>query len=130
MAAPSLTTILFLRKEMSGPMRKRLILLEYLKGILQLAETETPDTIIIGTSYFIHEKTAQKIGLQTIKTDQLQKLILLFNYFNVMACLYLANKKWVRPKLKNIRTYRAPIQAILSQKAYIQRLIVRLEESS
>ncbi|MAX81488.1 MAG: hypothetical protein CL843_15110 [Crocinitomicaceae bacterium] len=108
----------------------RLILCEYLKGLLHCIEQHSPEVILEGTSYIINERTAVKIGFKKVQTNSLQHFILTFNYFNLMTSLYLAKGKLEFPKLSNTHTFRAPIKNLKENKATIVGLIARLESDS
>lgn len=114
---------------MNGKERTKIILLEYLKGLINLISDEDDSTKIKGTSYIINEKTANKIGLQKAATDNFQTFILLFNYFSLMASMYLAKGVFSFPNLNNINTYEAEVRDIKKKEEYINQLINKIENS-
>lgn len=116
-----------LKNDMSGKERSAFVLAEYLKGLLHLAGHEDEHTLVQGTSYFLNERTASKVGLKKAKTDRLQKLILLFNYFNIMATLSLAKRSLHMPRMSKIRTYEGKIADIRAHEALIEAMIQRLQ---
>ncbi len=75
-----------------------------------------------GTSYIINKRTAEKIGFKVIETNMLQKIILNYNYFNVMVSNSIAKNKLVFPKLSNTKTFEADIGQLLAKRDYIKTL--------
>lgn len=115
-----------LDKNWSGQERMKCIMSEYLKGLLNLTTHYNPDIIIRGTSYIINERTARKVGMKKIKTDGFQKIILLFNVFNLMVSIYLSKNKIEFPNLSQINTYQCKIEDILKNKDFIHELISKI----
>ncbi len=116
-----------LNKNMSGKDRTKFIILEYVKGVMNLTENIDEELIIEGTSYIINERTAEKIGLKKIKTNGFQKLILTYNYFNLMLSIYLAKKRIEFPNLTKVNTYQAKIKNIKKNEPFIKQLILKLQ---
>ena len=75
-----------------------------------------------GTSYIINKRTAEKIGFKVIETNMLQKIILIYNYFNVMVSNSIAKNKLAFPKLSNTKTFEADIGQLLAKRDYIETL--------
>lgn len=115
---------------LNGKERTKLIISSYLKGIIKLINQENDSVKIKGTSYIINEKTANKIGLRKTKTDNIQKLILLFNYVNLLTSIYLAKRIVKFPNLNNIHTYEAEVKDIKKKEVYINQLISKLENTT
>lgn len=103
------------------------ILIEYLKGLLKLSEQVGKHVQLEGTSYILNDRTAEKIGFTKAKTNQLQHLILAFNFFNLMATLSFAKGKLQVPNITRTYTYTAIAGDIQEKAPYIRKLISRLE---
>ncbi|UCS91775.1 hypothetical protein KZP23_13615 [Echinicola marina] len=112
--------------KLHGKERQRLIIQQYLEGLLHLIEEiesqQSDDMIIRGTSYIINERTARKMGFKTVKTDFLQKLILLYNFFNVLISASIAKGRFTLPKLRDTRTFEASLHELVKRKVYISNL--------
>ncbi|MGY0392650.1 hypothetical protein ACW5R3_08865 [Bizionia sp. KMM 8389] len=117
---------------LTGKQRTNYIIQEYLSGLLLLIETHKNNTQlnVKGTSYIINERTAKKIGFKVIKTDGLQKLILVYNYFNVLLSNSIAKNKLMFPKLNNTKTFEATISELLEKKTFIETLHKSLKHTS
>ena len=80
-----------LNKKMNGKQRTTYIIQQYLQGLLNLIEEHKKDgetssnMRVRGTSYMINANTAKRIGFDIVETDSIQKLILVYNYFNVLS---------------------------------------------
>ena len=98
--------------------RRNFILLEYLNGILKLIESnhKKPNLEIIGTTYILNQRTANKIGFEVQKTNATQLIILILNYPNLVFTKSYANKKISFPNLRNIKTYKANIRELHENK--------------
>ena len=118
-----------LQKDMTRQERKKVVLLEYLKGLKKLLQNTSEEVKIQGTSYIINERTANKLGLRKVATNSLQHLILFFNYLNLTASISLLNKALVFPKLNNIKTFEGEIGEIKDRESFINGLIEKLEET-
>ena len=77
---------------------------------------------IRGTSYIINKKTAEKIGFEIVETDILQKIILIYNYCNILISNSIAKKKLSFPKLNKTKTFEANVSQLLKRKEYIESL--------
>jgi len=77
---------------------------------------------ISGTSYIINRRTAEKIGFKIIETDFLQKIILTYNYFNILISNSIAKNKLSFPKINKTNTFEANIGQLLERKEYIEKL--------
>ena len=118
-----------LPEKWNGRQRKTLILYEYLKGLLYLIEHEHDETVVEGTSYFISEQTAAKLGLRKAKTDWVQKLILMYNYLNLTLTLSYAKKSLQWPDMRTIHTFRAKVADIRAHEQRLRALINRMEKA-
>ena len=111
-------------KKMNGKQRTDFIIHQYFIGLLSLIEKHKNDTRIKirGTSYIINERTAEKIGFEIVKTDISQKIILIYNYFNILISNSIAKNKLAFPKLNKTKTFETDISQLLERKEYIERL--------
>jgi hypothetical protein len=114
---------------MTGKQRTNYIIRQYLIGLLSLIETHenNPSMKIQGTSYVINKRTAQKIGFQVIETNVLQKVILSYNYFNILISNSLAKNKLAFPKISNTKSFEAEISQLNKRKDYIKKLVEALK---
>ena len=124
--------IFVLENQMNGSERTKLILQQYLEGLLNFinyCETENVELLKIrGTSYIINENTATRIGFKIEKTDAVQKLILAFNYFNLLVSASVAKNKLTFPNLNETKTFEATLNALSARKAYISNLNDKLKQ--
>jgi hypothetical protein len=120
-------------KKMNGKQRTNFIIQQYLEGILNLIEekeiNKSENIKISGTSYIINDRTAQRIGFNVIKTDNIQKLILVYNYFNVLITLSIAKAKLSFPKLKEIKTFETTLNELVKKKDFIRNLNEKLKST-
>ncbi|MFT6065909.1 MAG: hypothetical protein ACJAYY_000950 [Paraglaciecola sp.] len=118
-------------KTLSGQQRTNFILQQYLEGILNLIavceKENNTDVKIKGTTYILNERTGHKIGLNSIKTDFIQKLILRFNYVNILISNSIAKRKISFPKLNAIKTFESTIEELIKRRAFIEELNERLK---
>jgi len=111
-------------KKMNGKQRTNFIIQQYLDGLLHLIEKYENDKKIKirGTSYIINKRTAEKIGFEIVETDILQKIILIYNYFNILISNSIAKNKLSFPKLNKTKTFDADVSQLLERKEYIEKL--------
>ncbi|QSS98257.1 hypothetical protein [Psychroflexus sp. ALD_RP9] len=116
-------------RNMSGKQRTNFIIYQYLIGLLSLIEKHQnhPSMKIRGTSYIINKRTAQKIGFQVIETNVFQKMILSYNYFNILISNSLAKNRLAFPNINNTKSFEAEISQLLKRKDYINKLIESLK---
>lgn len=119
-----------LERGWSGQLRTAFILAEYLRGLLSLMEYFPDDMKLRGTSYIIQERTARKVGMLKAPTDGIQVFLLTFNYFNLMASLYLAKGKLTFPNLNRVHTFEGTIGALRENEGFIRGMLKRLEEGA
>lgn len=117
-------------KEMTKQERKKVVLLEYLKGLKHLVHDSEEDVKIQGTSYIINERTANKLGLKKISTNGIQNLILIFNYINILISISLVNKSIVFPNLNKVQTFEGKVSDIKQRNSFINNLIEKLERTT
>jgi len=111
-------------RKMNGKQRTDFIIQQYLEGLLSFIEKHKNDNQIKinGTSYIINERTAEKIGFKIIETDILQKVIITYNYFNILISNSIAKNKLSFPNLYKTKTFEAEINQLVERKEYIERL--------
>ena len=111
-------------KKMNGRQRTNFIIQQYLEGLLHLIEKYENDKNIKirGTSYIINKRTAEKMGFEIIETDYLQKIILIYNYFNILISNSIAKNKLSFPKINKTKTFEADVRQLLERKEYIEKL--------
>ncbi len=111
-------------KKMNGKQRKNFIIQEYLQGLLNLIEKyeDESEMKIRGTSYILNNRTAEKMGFKIIKTDFLQKIILGYNYFNILISNSIAKNKLSFPNLNETITFEAHFKQLSKRKDYIEKL--------
>ena len=120
-------------KTLSGKQRINFILQKYLEGILSLIDSCEKDNNtavrIKGTTYILNEKTAHKIGLNIIKTDIIQKLILTFNYVNILISNSIAKRKLSFPKLTTVKTFESTVEELIKRREFIEGLNDKLKNT-
>jgi hypothetical protein len=116
------------QEKMTKKERTRIVLLEYLRGLRNLAESTNEDIKIQGTSYIINERTANKLGLKKVSINGLQNLILIFNYINIVLSISLVKKSLCFPNLKKIQTFEGEIIDIKRRQDFINNIIEKLEK--
>jgi len=119
--------------KMNGKQRTNFIIQQYLEGLLNLIEEKENNNYeninIRGTSYIINDRTAQRIGFKVIKTDYIQKLILIYNYFNVLITYSIAKGKLSFPKLKETKTFETKLYELVERKDSIRNLNEKLKST-
>lgn len=125
--------VFVINKKMNGKERTNFILQQYLEGILNLIDIfgkqHNTSVKIKGTTYILNERTANKIGLRIIKTDFVQKLILVYNYVNILLSNSFAKKKLSFPSINNIKTFESEISELIERKEVIEELNNKLKDS-
>jgi hypothetical protein len=118
-------------KKLNGKQRTNFILQQYLEGLLNLIAIQENNhntyVKIKGTTYFLNKRTADKIGLKIIKTDYIQKLILTYNYINVLICNSIAKNKLSFPRMNKIKTFESGINDLIERKEFILELNNKLK---
>jgi len=118
---------------MNGKQRVNFIIQQYLEGLLNLIEEnenkKSENIKIRGTSYVINERTAQRIGFKVIKTDYIQKLILIYNFFNVLITYSIAKGKLSFPNLSETKTFETGLNELVERKDFIRNLNEKLKSS-
>lgn len=119
-------------RRLNGRVRMNMILQQYLEGldhlIDHLEKEEMENLTIRGTSYIINERTAQKLGFKVVQTDFLQKCILVYNYFNLLASYSLATGKWSWPRLADTKTFEAKLDDLIERREIIKSLKDKMKQ--
>jgi len=120
-------------RQMTGNQRTRFILQQFLEGLLNLIDehkNNKGDILTVrGTSYIINSRTAKRIGFRVIKTDNIQKLILMYNYFNVLISHSIAKGKLSFPKLNETITFETGLSELAGREKFIRNLNNQLKSS-
>lgn len=121
-------------RNLNGKQRTDFILQKFVEGFLNLIDeyetSENTSVKVKGTTYFINEITAKKMGLSIVKTDFIQKLILMYNYVNVLLSNSIAKRKLSFPNLNNIKTFETEITTLIGHKEFISKLNDKLNNAS
>ena len=122
-----------LKFQTTGKQRTQFILQQYLTGLLNLIEVLNKSEVQIdkiqGSSYFINNKTAKRIGFTPVKLDRVQQLILLFNYINLMVTQSIARNKWSFPTLSGNKSFQTTPAILISKKSEIENILNKLIEN-
>jgi hypothetical protein len=111
--------------KMSARVRRTLILQQFLEGLLNIAreyEQMEEDLVIQGTTYMFSKRNAERIGFMVAKTNFVQKLILLFNFFNVLLTYSIAKRKLSFPRVNETKTFEIKLHDLVRQKEVLNRL--------
>lgn len=125
--------IFVLDYKMNGKQRTAFIIQQYIQGLLNIIQEfedgKISDLKVKGTSYIINERTAQKIGFKITKTDNLQKLILVYNYINIMISSSIAKARFSLPNLGKIRTFESDLAVLTNKKESLNKLNNKLKNT-
>jgi len=123
--------VFVLDPELNSRQRTNIVLQQYLEGLLCLIEQYdgTENIMVSGTSYIINKRTAERVGFTVTKTDALQKMILMVNYFNVLTSYSIAKGKLSFPKLNATKTFEAKMDELVERKQLIGDLNEKLKRS-
>jgi hypothetical protein len=118
-------------RKLSGNQRTNFIIQQYLQGLLNLIEkyedkNET-NLKVKGTSYIMNERTARKVGFRVVETDYIQKIIMIYNYFNLLLSYSIARARLSFPNLNSIITFQASLSELMEKKKTISELNNRLK---
>ena len=120
-------------RKMSGKQRTTFIVQQYVEGLLALIEQyenrKFGNIRIRGTSYIINQRTAQRVGFKIVRTDYIQKLILTYNYFNILITYSIAKDKLSFPKLRETMTFETNLSDLVERKKSIRELNETLKGS-
>ncbi len=115
-------------RSLNGKQRTIQVLMGYIAGMLNLIEShrdrDFSEIRIRGTSYFINENTARRIGLQSTERSAVQTIILLYNYVNLTITHSIARATLSFPRMRNISTF----EGRLSDVARNSKSLIRLRD--
>jgi hypothetical protein len=114
---------------------KNKMLLFYLDALIKIiSQIENGDltnsTIIRGSSYFIGERSAKKLGFSINKTSMIEKLNIGLNYLDLIWMYSLSNGKLTFPNLRKITTVRITGAELVQNKEKILAIAKRLENKT
>ncbi|MCK0158234.1 hypothetical protein MWU65_13650 [Cellulophaga sp. F20128] len=119
--------------KLNGKQRTNFIIQQYLEGLLNLIEEKENNNCeninVRGTSYIINDRTAQRMGFTIVKTDYIQKLILIYNYFNVLIAYSIAKGKLSFPNLNETKTFVTTLNDLIERKEFIGTLNEKLKNT-
>ncbi|MCM4161897.1 hypothetical protein FHG64_15825 [Antarcticibacterium flavum] len=116
-------------RDLNGQQRTNLILQKFIEGLLHLTSSyhsKDAGIRVKGTSYILNERTLEKAGFTIVKTDVLQYVILIWNYFNLTLSLSLAKAKLTFPNLGRVVTFEAELSSLMDRRSYLESLNTRL----
>lgn len=120
-------------RKWNGNKRTNFILQQYLEGLLTLIEAlekeENQNIKIQGTSYIINKRTANRLGFREVPTANFQKIILLYNYVNVLIMYSISKGRLSFPNVLKTKTYEANLEELLGKKHIIRGLARKLSTS-
>jgi hypothetical protein len=118
-------------QNMDGKQRTNFIIHQYLEGLLNLIEEnknrKTGNLTVRGTSYIIKDRTAHRIGFRPVTTSTIQKLILIYNYFNILIMYSIAKDKLSFPKVNETKTFEADLNNLKKLRESISQLNEKLK---
>ncbi|MBT8307716.1 MAG: hypothetical protein KJN85_12320 [Maribacter sp.] len=123
--------LLEMSKIKAGIKWKNKMLFFYLNALLKIiSQIENGDltnsTIIRGSSYFLSERSAKKLGFSVNKTSIIEKINIALNYFDLIWMYSLTNGKLTFPNLTKITTVRITGSELVQSKKEILGLANRL----
>lgn len=117
---------------MNDGQRTIFILSPYLKALLNFIEENqdkaSRDLVIRSTSHIINEPTARRVGFTVVPTDSLQKMILIYNYFNILIGHSIATGRFSFPKGNQTKGLEAKLSELISKRDFIGHSIDQLEQ--
>lgn len=124
--------LLEMSKIKAGVKWKKKMLFYYLNALLIIiSQVENGDltnsTIIRGSSYFLSERSAKKLGFSILNTSIIEKFNIVLNYFDLIWMYSLASGKLIFPDLTKINTVRITGIDLVHQKQKILDLSNRLK---
>ncbi len=124
--------VFVLDRNLNGKQRNNFIIQQYIEGLLVLIEeheNKNLDNLTLrGTSYIINERTAQRIGFNVVKSDSVQQIILVLNYFNILLSHSFAKNQLSFPKLSASKTFETKLDDLAQRKTYLNQLNSRLKK--
>ena len=102
-----------------------------LKIIHQIENKVLPSNITIrGSSYFVSQRSAEKLGFKVSQASLLEKLNITLNYVDLIWMYSLTNGKLTFPNLATITTVRTNGHELIKRKQKIIELLNRLENQA
>ena len=102
-----------------------------LKIIHQIENKVLPSNITIrGSSYFVSQRSAEKLGFKVSQASLLEKLNIILNYVDLIWMYSLTNGKLTFPNLATITTVRTNGHELIKRKQKIIELLNRLENQA
>lgn len=124
--------VFVLDKRMTARQRTQYIMQQFAEGLLNLMgdhqNLKSERITIRGTSYIINERTAKRMGFRVVETDTIQKIILLYNYFNIALTHSIAKGRLSFPKLSKTITFEARLDELIKRNEVVEELKERLEK--
>jgi len=127
--------LLEMSKIKAGIRWKNKMLFHYLNALLKIiSQIENGDitnsTIIRGSSYFLSERSAKKLGFSVNKTSMIEKFNIALNYFDLVWMYSFTNGKITFPNLTKITTVRITGVELVQNKQKISGLANRLSNNT
>jgi len=118
-------------RKLTGQQRTNFIIQKYLEGFLNLIETceKNKNVKIKATTHLLNDRTANKLGFKISKTDFIQKLILRYNYANILLSSSIAKRKISFPKMSSIKTFESELNELTKRKEFIKELNTKLKNT-
>jgi hypothetical protein len=125
--------IFVIDRKMSGKQRTSFIIQQYLEGLINLIEEyenkESQNIKVRGTTYIINKRTAHKIGFKVVKTDFIQNVILVYNYFNLLISNSIARARLSFPNVSRVATIEGNMADLIANKERLITLNERIKRS-
>lgn len=121
-----------MRKYKTGIEFRNRLLLYYLEGILKIIQlienNNIPKSVnIVGTSYFINERTINKMGFQSVKPSLFYRLNLFINIIDLIWMNSFSQGKFSIPKLWNVKKATISGAKLIENKNLIENIYVNLK---
>ena len=125
---------LFNRKRMKSIGVKKTILIDFLRGLLQIIEKienqeVDPNIKIEASSYFFSKRTAKRFGFQLEKPPIFVYANVFFNYIDLFWMYSLAHKRLRFPNLFAIKKAITTGEELIQQKSKIKVILSRLNKA-
>lgn len=119
--------LLVMRDKRKGIGFRQKMLTFYLDGLLvvidKIENKSLVETVVVrGSSYFFSERTANRLGFKTSKTNAAEKTNLVFNYLDLLWMYSLSKGKLVFPNLNKIKTAEISGKELLANKKKLLNL--------
>jgi len=110
---------------------KKAILYSYMDGMLNMLDSFNQDQDelkIEANAYFINPHTAKKLGFKKIKTKNLQKLIMLFNYLPITISYSIAMGRLSFPNIFSLKSYESTVGEFRKHRPILVALFERINK--